>query len=822
MKSLLKRLQLLLLIFRITAASSTPVPSCPQRCICINGPSLHISCENAGLVDIPDEIHSFVTSLDMTRNSMKQLKSTPLNSLINLVDLKLKENAITTLSVATFRSLTSLQTLDLSSNNLTVLDKETFKDASRLVHLDLSNNQLKRIDRGFDGLTSLSRLDLRNNRLTSITHVTFSELTQLRYLRLDDNVISHIDSRAFADLDKLMYFVLKGNPIGNIETIHFSSQFLSYVDLSECDLIRVPKGLPNSVRYVQLRRNKMAVLSRDAFSGCSDVTIIVLDENNMAEVEDGAFQHLHNLQQLWMNGNQLENVPRPLPSSVKRLFLDSNHLQKLTGDEFPRDSQMNTLSLMGNNISFVSPKAFHRLSELKSLDLGGNQLRQILADTFAKNSQLQTLQLSKNLLENLERSCFHGLTDLRTLSLAYMSTDAYVHPDCLKDMTNLRKLDLDSSPGLLRSILESEELLASLSSVQDLSLENSEMVSLRQDFPEFFPNLAVLHISSSAWHCDSNLIWFRNWLISAPFHVETKTRNRCFTPQPLHDRAVTSLSDEDFVPATRPQHLPPPRPSPDAPDRPSTSTPYRKAPPVVQRVTPALGNVTTRVSKSPLDVGRSSSVRTWSGMPEAESPVDGGNSSRHLFQAGIITWEELLERLSLHDYEGRIFGEKRYEDLFSSPLNTGRFADDRGKNEGNSISTSPESSASTTLPPSPTTNPSTTGALINGITLTTVTVLVTVVIASVLIAFIVCLCRKRKSLPKQYPAENGLSLVHTGADVKKEIMYFMSPTSSKQGDLGKPQAVVMETETAREVMTLIPGRDVNHEGPMRVYKWEDF
>lgn len=757
---------------------------------------------------------------------MKQLKSTPFNFLINLVDLKLKENAIETLTAATFRNLSSLQTLDLSSNNLTVLEKEVFKDAARLVHLDLSNNQLKRVDRGFDGLTSLSRLDLRNNRLTSITHVTFRELTQLRYLRLDDNAISHIDQRAFADLDKLMYFVLKGNPIGNIEAIHFGSQFLSYVDLSECDLIRVPKGLPNSIRYVQLRRNKMAVLSRDAFSGCNDITIIVLDENNMAEVEDGAFQHLHNLQQLWMNGNQLESVPRPLPSSVKRLFLDSNQLQKLTGDDFPRDSQMNTLSLMGNNISFVSPTAFHRLADLKSLDLGGNQLRQILADTFAKNSQLHTLQLSKNLLENLERGCFHGLTDLRTLSMAYMSTDAYVHPDCLKDMTNLRKLDLDSSPGLLRSILDSEELLESLSSVQDLSLENSEMVSLRQDFPDFFPNLAVLHISSSAWHCDSNLIWFRNWLISAPFHVETKNRNRCFTPPSLHDRAVTSLSDEDFVPAARAQHLPP-RLSPDAPGKPSTSAPYTSATRVFQRVTPpALGNATTRVSKGPLDVGRSSSVRTWNGMPEAESPVvDGRNSSRNLFQSGIITWDELLDRLSIQDYEGRIFDDRRFEDVFSPPLNTGRFTDDRGKSEENSIATSPRSGASflrTNLPPSPSANTSTTGALINGITLTTVTVLVTVVIASVLIAFIVCLCRKRKSLPKQYPAENGLSLVHKGADVKKEIMYFMTPTSSKQGDLGKPQTVVMETETAREVMTLIPGRDVNHEGPMRVYKWEDF
>ncbi len=28
--------------------------------------------------------------------------------------------------------------------------------------------------------------------------------------------------------------------------------------------------------------------------------------------------------------------------------------------------------------------------------------------------------------------------------------------------------------------------------------------------------------------------------------------------------------------------------------------------------------------------------------------------------------------------------------------------------------------------------------------------------------------------------------------------------------------------TSREKMQLVPGRDINHEGPLRMYKWEDF
>lgn len=781
------------------------------------------------MTSIPHEIHSSVMSLDMTKNSMKRLNSTQLKFLNNLIELKLRENEISTIPVGTFRNSNNLRSLDLGSNSLVVLEKEVFKDAGKLVHLDVSNNKLKKIEKAFDGLTSLSRLDLRNNRLTSITHLTFRELTQLRYLRLDDNIISHIDSRAFANLAKLMYFVIKGNPIGNLASIYFNSQFLSYVDLSECDLTRVPKGLPSSVRYVQLRRNKMAVLSRDAFSGCNDVTIIVLDENNMVEVEYGAFQHLHALQQLWMNGNQLEHVPGPLPASVKRLFLDSNRLQKIAEDDFPRESHMNTLSLMGNNISSVSPKAFRRVSDLRSLDLSGNQLTHIFSGTFAKNSQLQTLQLSKNQLEILESGCFRGLTGLRTLSMAYTSADAFVRPDCLKDMINLRKLDLDSSPGLLRSIVESEELMASLSSVQELSLENSELVSLRHDFPDFFPNLAVLRISSSTWHCDSNLIWFRNWLISAPFHIEHRNRNRCFTPSSLYDRSVSSLSDEDFAAAA--PHTPhqTQRLLSGMPDVPSTSAPYLMVP-GVDKVAHADWNaplrsssisLLKRTSESPIYGANSLSVRykTLNGSREA----DYNSSSRDQFQIGIISWDELSNRLALPDYEGKILNHRRYEDL-PHVLPNGRFAEDQNQNDSNAeISTlnAVVQLSKTTI--SSTANVISRDALINGITVAVVTVLATAVVAALLMAFIICLCRKRTSLPKQYPAENGLPVVNTGgANVNKEIMYFMTPASSKNGDLGKPQTVVIETENTRDVMNLIPGGGVNHYGQMRVYKWEDF
>ena len=64
----------------------------------------------------------------------------------------------------------------------------------------------------------------------------------------------------------------------------FHSLFLSYVDLSECHLASVPRGLPASIRYLQLRRNNMTAVRRASFADCPFVSILVLDENDIAEV----------------------------------------------------------------------------------------------------------------------------------------------------------------------------------------------------------------------------------------------------------------------------------------------------------------------------------------------------------------------------------------------------------------------------------------------------------------------------------------------------------------------------------------------------------
>lgn len=786
--------------------------ACPQMCICLNSTSLKVSCEGSGLTTLPVDLPNAVSSLDLTRNHFRILGTDSLGILPHLVDLKLRENGLEDIDEGAFHGVGSLQLLDLSGNNLTIVDRITFRHLSGLLHLDLSCNQLTEVDGAFAGLIDLSRLDLRQNRLSIITQSTLSGLSGLRYLRLDDNLISHIDSRALLVQQRLMYFVLKGNPIGHLSQLYFNSEFLSYVDISECGLVNVPKGLPGSVRYLQLRRNKLTALYRHSFEHCTNVTILVLDENGLEEVEPGALASMPHLQQLWLNGNRLRSVPRPLPPSVQRLFLDLNDVQELSEDDFPVASQLNTLSVMGNNISSLPSGAFRRLSVLRHLDLSGNYITHLRRSLFSGNPRLQLLQLSKNALDRLESGCFHGLRELHTLSMAYVPTlNPSLEDNPFLDLTNLRKLDLESSPGLIRTFVSYKTGL--VSSLQELNLDNSDLVTLHADFAGRFPNLAVLRISSHSWRCDARLEWFKEWLMSTPLHVEDRQRNKCATPESLQHRAITSLSSSDFK-SNRFEEV-----SPTADDR--VSPDYLI--PVSLRVTSVL------FSK---DLEARRYVDSETQQLHTPFPRPGWITASALgVSYGVDDKQRNVKLLTLDEILGAddsFYGEdgtkgsqeeeerKPYRKGLDDPV----FPETRNSSmtsDGQTFYMEPPDSAHPK--PSPGDGPGNTTTIV-----VTVTILVTVLAAVAMVTGIVYLCRRNSAKKVQCPQPvlSPAPPLGGASDVKSATDGYSLRTTSCGGRGGRSVAIMAMESGGEIVMSLVPGRDINHEGPLRVYKWEDF
>ena len=274
------------------------------------------------------------------------------------------------------------------------------------------------------------------------------------------------------------------------------------------------------------------------------------------DIEDGTFEEMTYLKQLWLNDNRLLRLPQSLPIKLQRLFLEANRISSIPIDTFRWGSQLRTLSLAGNVIDDVKPETFLPLVRLKSLDLSNNKLSYIASLAFLNNTQLRYLNLDRNPIQRLGNGCLFGLKALQTLSIAYVtSADVYMDDNIGRDLVSLVRLTLDSSPGVVHAFLASNRLLFELSSLQELGILNSNLVTLRSDFPDFFPNLAVLNISSSRWHCNDSMKWFRAWFAISGVQISNIDTNICASPVHLRGRPILSLSDKDLGHPSNVPHL---------------------------------------------------------------------------------------------------------------------------------------------------------------------------------------------------------------------------------------------------------------------------
>jgi len=257
-----------------------------------------------------------------------------------------------------------------------------------------------------------------------------------------------------------------------------------------------------------------------------------------------------------LNENKLLSLPRPLPATLRRLLVDSNHIETVEDeDTFPARSQLTTLSLAGNQLHRVSATVLRRLASMQALDLSNNQLRRIDTDTFSANSNLRSLTLAKNPLNTIQPGAFRGLRSVRALTLSYVSTvDIQLSAaDLLRPLARLSRLDLDNSPGVAKALLWTEMADHQRpSNVEELGLLNCDLTTLPRDFPLRFPRLTALRVSSSRWHCDRALMWFRDWLLepSVDVRVQSLPDIRCATPSSVQHRPLVSLNDNEFVETT--------------------------------------------------------------------------------------------------------------------------------------------------------------------------------------------------------------------------------------------------------------------------------
>ena len=102
------------------------------------------------------------------------------------------------------------------------------------------------------------------------------------------------------------------------------------------------------------------------FESYAQVKLLVLDENQITEIETDALGRMEQLEQLYLNGNQLTRIPISLPSSsLTCLFLETNRITSVRAADLQGLNKLQQLHLSRNMIDSIEMGAFDQLTRLE-------------------------------------------------------------------------------------------------------------------------------------------------------------------------------------------------------------------------------------------------------------------------------------------------------------------------------------------------------------------------------------------------------------------------------------------------------------------------
>ncbi|KFM63354.1 Leucine-rich repeat neuronal protein 2, partial [Stegodyphus mimosarum] len=326
---------------------------CPFRCIC-NEDTLTVWCDGAGLDVIPITLNPVLQELHLNSNKIKSIAAS-FTVYHHLHYLDMSQNLLTSLGSDNFAEQRELVVLHLNSNKISSLKSKTFVCLSSLKILRLDGNLISDIaDDAFEPLHSLENLDLSRNRISTLSSSAFSGLINLKELYLRDNKLTRVPTESFQNII--------------------------------------------SLRSLDLGMNFMYVVPKNSFHYLRHLQVLSLDGCGIHIIETGAFLGLDSIVSLFLQDNELQNVPIDV-------LMDIPYLQEL--------------HVGRNKLQRLGPNDFRGLRSLRTITVNGEEELEVIENgTFADNHQLERLIISHNKILNfVEQGTFRGLENLRFLSL---------------------------------------------------------------------------------------------------------------------------------------------------------------------------------------------------------------------------------------------------------------------------------------------------------------------------------------------------------------------------------------------------------------------
>ncbi|XP_016078586.1 PREDICTED: leucine-rich repeats and immunoglobulin-like domains protein 1 isoform X1 [Miniopterus natalensis] len=252
------------------------------------------------------------------------------------------------------------------------------------------------------------------------------------------------------------------------------------------------------------------------FSFCSSPFTRNLSYNKLSEIDPASFEDLPNLQEVYLNNNELTAIPSlgAASSHIVSLFLQHNKIRNVEGNQLEAYLSLEVLDLSWNDLTEMRSACFLHGPPLRELNLASNRIgtlesgafdglsRSLLTLRLSKNRitqlpvkafklpRLTQLDLNRNRIRLIEGLTFQGLDSLEVLRL-HRNNISKLTDGAFWGLSKMHELHLEYN-----SLVEvNSGSLYGLTALQQLYLSNNSISRIHRDGWSFCQKLHELILS---------------------------------------------------------------------------------------------------------------------------------------------------------------------------------------------------------------------------------------------------------------------------------------------------------------------------------------
>ena len=494
-----------------------------------------------GLHDVPCNISSNTTELNLNDNKISLVDQDCLADLQSLKKLTLASNKLTS-----FPNLTvvgnSLKVLHLGGNKIPNISLELLQNLTILRDLSLANNLLT----AFPDLSpignTLEILKLSGNDLGEIPEHLLENLKVIKFLRLRETGLVEFPNLSSIS-STLKNFVFDENVLQNGTISDDSMSALSSVEELELEAIGLTT-FPNllsmcqNVVSINVKANQLSFIDPESLRNCVNLKQFFAGSNNfeefpnltyvgdtleevnvfkngMSTFNSDIFQTFSALVSLYLFSNELTEFPNVtyVGQTLFRLQLQDNHITHIPAEILDSMVGIGLLWLGQNQLTEI-PDVPGPGETLTFLSLSENNLRKF-PSLVNMGCSLQTLILEKNDITYILRTDLIGLDAIKHLKLD--DTLLMTLPDFSSVVDTLESLELRNVPLAVIPGVNA----AYLGQVSSVRIGSTNSISI----PSLCPQTGVaMSLSGNIDLCHCSMVWLK-LASEAGFQVDVEDQN---------------------------------------------------------------------------------------------------------------------------------------------------------------------------------------------------------------------------------------------------------------------------------------------------------